>query len=355
MNILQLVSAANLNGAMRHCYDLSCELAARGHRVLLGHKAGAWIAQQPMPDGVELIEMTFKRRLAELRRVAVVMKERHIDVIHTHSSSAHMFGALLSLLYHYPRVATSHNTFLQPHWWYCDRIIAPSKATARFQRWVNWVPRRCIDIIPNFINTTRLQAARTRNEVRRELGVEDDTFVIITVGEVFRRKNQELLVRALPSLISSGVKPLVLLIGKQDPAYRQLLDSCIQRLNVESHVRLMGQRSDIPDLLAASDIFCLPSRSEVMPIALLESMATGLPCVATNVGGVAELVRHNIDGLITKPGDLTALSNALLKIDRDPSLRATLGRAAQENVKASYSPEVCVPKIVECFEKCLSR
>jgi glycosyltransferase involved in cell wall biosynthesis len=284
--------------------------------------------------------------------VGALLKERRIDVMHTHNSSAHMFGALLTFFYHFPRVATSHNTFLQPHWWYCDRIIAPSEATARFQRRVNFVSRKRIDVIPNFVNVARLEATRSRDEVRRELGADETTFVIITVGEVFHRKNQELLVKVLPALIAQGVKPLVLLVGKRDEAYGSMLDERIKQLGVGDHVRLMGLRSDIPDLLRASDVFCLPSRSEVMPIALLESMATGLATVATNVGGVAELVRDGVDGIITKPGDCEGLAAALLKVHSEPEVRAAMGRAAMETVRERYSPDVCVPKIVECYAKC---
>ncbi|HEX2751087.1 MAG TPA: glycosyltransferase family 4 protein, partial [Verrucomicrobiales bacterium] len=263
--------------------------------------------------------------------------------------------ALLSVLHHFPYVATSHATFLQPHWWFCDRIIAPSVATARFQRWVNWIPKRRIDVIPNFINPERLRAKKSRAEARQELGAEEDTFVIITVGEVFHRKNQELLVKALPELLRNGVNPLVLLVGKQEEAYGRMLDERIRQLDVVKYVRLMGQRSDIPDLLQAADVFCLPSRSEVMPIALLESMATGLATVATDVGGVAELVRDGVDGIITKSGDTAGLAAALLKLRRDPELRRQMGQAARQSVNGSYSPDVCVPKIVECFAKCTGR
>ncbi len=353
MNILQLTSGTGVNGAIRHCYDLTCELALRGHRVVLGHKAGAWIASQPVPPGVELLEVTLKRRPAEIRRVAALLREREIEVMHTHTSSAHATGAILSFFYKIPRVATSHGTFFQPHWRLCDRVIAPSRATARFQRWVNLVPRKRIEVIPNFINPRRLAPARTRGETREFLGIDGNRFVILTVGEVFHRKNQELLVKALPALIAGATAPpLVLLVGKEDPAYRRLLDAAIQRYGVDGHIRLLGQRSDIPDLLAASDVFCLPSRSEVMPIALLESMAAGLPPVATNVGGVAELVRDGTDGLITRSGDAPGLAAALLRLQRDAALRSAMSQAGRENVAASYSPEACVSRIEECYRQC---
>ncbi len=356
MTIFQLISGSYVNGAIRHCYDLTCELALRGHRVVLGHKPGAWIGAQPLPLGVERMEVSLQRRPAELRRVAALLRERQVDLIHSHNSSAHFFGALLSFFWKFPRVGTSHGTFFQPHWRLCDRIIAPSAATARYQCRVNLMPRARIDVIPNFVSLARLQPSRSRDEIRRELGADAEAFVIITVGEVFHRKNQELLVRAVPDLIAAGLRPLVLLAGKPDEGYRAKLQEAVTALGLGKYVRILGQRSDIPDLLAASDCFCLPSRTEVMPIALLESMALGLPAVATDVGGVAELVRHGVDGLITRSGDRAGLAAALLRMGREGDLRARLGAAARDSVQASYSPAVCVPKVEECYRlACLRR
>lgn len=355
MNILQLISGTGVNGAIRHCCDLSVELARRGHRVVLGHKPGAWIAQQPYPEGVELMEVSLKRRPAELRRVAGVLKERRIDLIHTHNSSGHFFGALLSLFWKFPRVGTSHGTFFQPHWRLCDRIIAPSEATARYQRRVNFMPRRRIDVIPNFISAARLNPLRPRGSVREELGAADSTFVILTVGEVFPRKNQELLVRAVPALLAAGMEPLVVLVGKAHADYRQRLESAMQSLGIGARVLIAGQRGDIPDLLQAADVFCLPSRTEVLPIALLESMGQGLPVVATNVGGVAELVRHGQDGLITESGDVAGLSAALIRLWREPALRAAMSDAGRSRVRDHYSPEACLPAIEECYRLAMAR
>ena len=92
-----------------------------------------------------------------------------------------------------------------------------------------------------------------------------------------------------------------------------------------------------------------------MPIALLECMALGLPAVATDVGGVAELVRDGVDGMITRPGVREGLAAALIRMGRDPDLRARLGSTAREHVQACYSPEVCVPQIEESFLKALAR
>ncbi len=301
------------------------------------------------------MEVSLKRRPSELRRVAGILREREIDVIHTHNSSAHFFGALLSLFYRFPRVATSHATFFQPHWRLCDRIIAPSENTARYQHRVNLMPRGRIDVIPNFINVARLRPERGREEIRQELGAGGQALVILSTGELIPRKNQELLLRALPALIAAGLTPLVLLAGKQEQAYHRQLTALTDSAGLSRSVRFLGERRDIPDLLAAADCFCLPSRHEILPIALLEAMATRLPIVATRVGGVAELVRDGIDGFVTPSGDAAALASALTSLGRDAGLRTRMGEAGSERIRSTYTPEACVPRILESYQLALAR
>jgi hypothetical protein len=117
MNIVQIVSGKGVNGAIRHCLDLTCELAERGHAVLLAHKPGAWIATAPLPAGVELFETTFERKIPEFRRVAAKFRQRQVG----RRSLAHQQCPLLQraalACVPVPEVATCHMPFFQPHWW----------------------------------------------------------------------------------------------------------------------------------------------------------------------------------------------------------------------------------------------
>ncbi|NBW86740.1 MAG: hypothetical protein EBR23_07930 [Planctomycetia bacterium] len=95
---------------------------------------------------------------------------------------------------------------LQPHWWWNDRVLCPSEATARFQRWFDLVPRGRIDVIPNFINPGRFQPRRTRAEIRAKHGLTDDDFVIPVVGVVSANKAPQAIVRAIPQLVRQGLR-----------------------------------------------------------------------------------------------------------------------------------------------------
>ena len=349
MNVVQIVSGRGVNGAIRHCLDLSCELARRGHNVLLAHLPGAWIASGPFPAGVESFEMSFERRLPEFRRVADAFRARRVDVIHSHSSSAHFFSVLLARMYGFPKVATCHMPLFQPHWWWNDRVIAPTPATARFQRWLNGVPARRIDVIPYFIEPGRMRPARHRTEVREALGIEPDAFLVVCVGKISARKNQALLLRALQRLRRHRHDAVVALVGGIDDRYRRTLDRTLRDTGLADHAKVLGLRRDIPDLLAASDCLCLPSNREVMPVACWEAMAAGVPLVMTDFGRVGDWLQRGVDALIVPKGDEAALADALLKLAVDEELRQRLVDAARRKIDNEYSPDACVPRILECY------
>lgn len=355
MNIVQLVSGVGLNGAVRHCLELTHELAARGHRVVLAHRPDAWIAGQDLPPGVARLHTTVRRTALELRRVAAELRRLRIDVIHSHFSSAHFFGVLQARLFGCRVVATSHSARLQPHWWWNDRVICPSEATAGFQRWVNLVPRSRIDVIPNFINPGRFQPRRTRAEIRREHGLADDDFVIPVVGVVNANKAPHVLVQALPRLVRQGLRPRVMLIGAACAKYGPRLRREIERAGMAGRVALPGMRSDVADLLQAADVVCLPSNSEVMPISLLEGMSCGLPAVGTWVGGIPECVRDGIDGFLVPPRAPAILAEKLAMLARDPVLRHRLGEQARARMLERFSPQACVARIEQTYALACAR
>jgi glycosyltransferase involved in cell wall biosynthesis len=140
------------------------------------------------------------------------------------------------------------------------------------------------------------------------------------------------------------------LAGKCEEGYRRKVEERIGRLGMESRVRLLGERRDVADLLRAADCFCLPSRHEILPIALLETMAAGVPVVATDVGGVSELVRDGLDGFVTRSGDAAALAAALSALAGDSELRGQMGDNGRKRVRSSFTPEACVPRIVESYQ-----
>jgi glycosyltransferase involved in cell wall biosynthesis len=353
--IVQLVSANSLNGAIRHCYELTVELARHGQPVLLVHKPGAWIASNSFPSNVEFLETSFRRTPYELSRVARELRTRGVELIHSHLSSANFFGVLLARFFGFRSVATCHMTHFQPHWWWNDRVICPSQATASFQRFVNFVPSRRLDVIHYPLNQNNFQPTRDAANVRNSLNVPENRFLIGVVGEVSFRKAPHVLLESLPALIQAGHLPHVFFAGRVAGDYQQFFNDRIRQLNLESVVSVLGQRRDIPDLVNAADCICLSSTREVTPMALLEAMSLGKPTVATRVGGIAECIRDGVDGFLVKPNSPLDLAQRLQQLAADEQLRQKMGQNAIARIEDSFSVRAVIPQILACYEQTLSR
>jgi glycosyltransferase involved in cell wall biosynthesis len=132
-----------------------------------------------------------------------------------------------------------------------------------------------------------------------------------------------------------------------DGPRRDELEALARRLGIDRRVRFLGHCEDVPDLLASSDLFVLPSRSEAFPNAVLEAMAAGLPVIATRVGGIVELIEHQRTGVLVPPDDPRALGFALLDLIQWRSHAIELGQAARTVVEQRYSFE----QMVAAFER----
>jgi glycosyltransferase involved in cell wall biosynthesis len=133
-----------------------------------------------------------------------------------------------------------------------------------------------------------------------------------------------------------GVRLVVAGAGPCEAELRAL----VAELCLEQTVLLLGRRDDVGSLLAVADAFCLPSRHEGVPLSVLEAMAAGVPCVATAVGGVPEIVEHRRTGLVVAPGSPAALADALGELLSDPAAAARIGAAARAKVEREWSASV---------------
>ncbi len=341
MHIMEIVSGRNWNGAIGHCYLLARELIARGNRVTVVCLPDSRIAEKLASEPIEVVHSDLHRWPGdELRRIAGIIRQERVDVVHTHLSRAHFFGVLLRRLWGVPSVATAQCRLLQLHWMFNDLVIAVSDATRRFhQRW-NFVRPGRITTIRNFIEDQRILRlpSTTRAAKRQSLGIEDGTCLIGVVGTVDNRKAQIDLVRAMPTILDAAPHARLLVVGGFGPP-REVAKArkTAEKLGVAGRITWTGHRSDVHEILAALDVFVLPSREESLPLSILEAQASGLPVVATTVGGIPECIDHQRTGLLVPPADVPRLAEAVLSVVLDPQLRRRLGEAGRESVLKDFS------------------
>ncbi|WP_152046526.1 glycosyltransferase [Aureimonas psammosilenae] len=176
---------------------------------------------------------------------------------------------------------------------------------------------------------------RGRDEVRAEFGIAPDTRLLLCVARLTEQKGHAVLLHALRHLPQERLASLQCLIVGDGPL-RADLKYRIEASGLSDHVRLLGDRHDVPDLMAAGDLLVLPSLFEGLPLVALEAMGAGLPVVATRIGGTDEAVDHGRTGWLTEPGDPSALADALLAaLDDDDALRAA-GQAGRRRFEAEF-------------------
>jgi glycosyltransferase involved in cell wall biosynthesis len=207
-----------------------------------------------------------------------------------------------------------------------DLIVAVAESVKRELISLFHVREEHVVVVPRGVDPARLRPIHARNEVRRGLGIDADASVVLSLGALNWEKDPLTHLRITLPEIESG--RLVHVFAGDGP-FQQELTSAVARAGVTESVRILGARDDVGDLLGASDIMLLASRTEGMPGCLIEAGMVGLPSVAFDVAGVTEVVSHEGSGFVLPAGDLVGMRQALVTLASDPSLRASMGDEAR--------------------------
>jgi glycosyltransferase involved in cell wall biosynthesis len=224
-----------------------------------------------------------------------------------------------------------------------DALVGVSQFVAR-SLVDNGYSRQKTHTVLNAIDPAAWDYRLDRDPVRRALRIPSGAPVVACVARLFRGKGQDVLIRSL-ALVQREVPGVRLLIVGEDDrlampsSFTAELKVLARDLGLSDHVIFAGRRTDIPALLAASDVFALPSLEEPFGLVFLEAMAMKRPVVALDSGGTPEVVEHGQSGLLSREGDLMALAANLLVLIRDPPLRARMGEYGRRQVETRFTPE----------------
>jgi glycosyltransferase involved in cell wall biosynthesis len=217
-----------------------------------------------------------------------------------------------------------------------DRVIAVSERQIEPLSGRGYRPERIV-VVPNGLFQGDVAVRGAREDTRRQLGLDESHFAVLCVANLRAEKG----VRAFVDAVAAA--------RRQVPGLRGLLvgdgpeRAALESLTAGSEdVRLLGSRGDVPDLLAASDAFCLLSEAEALPISILEAMALGRPVVTTDVGGSAEAVAHAQTGLVVAPRDTGAAAGALARLAAQPEWARQLGERGRERQRERFDGEAMV-------------
>jgi glycosyltransferase involved in cell wall biosynthesis len=271
----------------------------------------------------------------EIRQLARVFRELQPDLVHTHNSYPHFYGTFAARWAGVPavvhtrhgrRIGTTRNARLQ--FWlaaqFADRIVAVSDDAAQLCRQHEFLSARKVQRIWNGINLERF---RFRGPVTEP--------VAISVARLSPEKDFATLLRAT-NLAARLVPDLRLMIVGDGPE-RRALENLSRELKLADRVRFLGERNDVPELLAQAGFFVTASLTEGVSLTLLEAMAVGLPVLATAVGGNPEVVADGLTGRLVPAADTDALAAGMVRLCRDREQWGELGRQGRERVAECFN------------------
>jgi glycosyltransferase involved in cell wall biosynthesis len=298
--------------------------------------------------GMQVVELPIRGDLdvGLTMRLRSVFRALRPDLVHVHSRrGADWFGGWAAALTGLPAVLTRRVDDREPPWLtrlkcrpYSAVIAISRSIEERLLRRVG-VGRERVHHVPSGVDTARYRPRRCRARLLEEFDLPHDSVVVGMSAQLIPRKGHGLLLRSLSDVIRRRPSVRVLCFGR-GPLERRL-DREVQRLGLGGFVKLAGFRDDLPELLPGLDLLVHPARREGLGVALLEASSSGVPVIATAVGGIVDVVENGVSGLLVPANDRRALGSALARLTGDPSLRERLGAAGRARVEARFS----VPKM----------
>jgi glycosyltransferase involved in cell wall biosynthesis len=290
-----------------------------------------------------------------VQKVIAHCRQHRIDVMHSHDAASQLTSAIAkALLPGVSAVTTFHRTLdvdtrtkldclrNSIAGLFCSAVITGSKERQGYYRSSTLIPSRKVHRIPFGVDVDRFRFdAAARVQSRQEWGVSDDAIVFGAVGHFGKVKGIDVAIGAFEKFMRRIERPdgaKLVVLGSGSPAEVEAVHSIARRLPAES-VLFLGHRKDVDRQMSGFDVMIHAPRNEAFGLVMIEGMATGLPIIATSVGGIPDLVRDDFDGVLAPSEDAAALASQMLRLAGDRDLRSRLGANARDAARSRFSME----------------
>jgi glycosyltransferase involved in cell wall biosynthesis len=330
----------------------------RGWRVLVAGQPDGRLMERARAAGLETapLRMTGPADLRALVGLVRLIRRERVSLVHTHSSIDAWLGGTAARLCRVPVVRTRHVSIairrgLNPVYrWLADRVITSGEAIRRLVLDVGVPPERVI-AIPAGVNLESFPFGARAPETARELGLGHP--VIGSVAMFRGSKGHPQLLQAFAMVREKRPGATLLLVG--DGIRRTWVEQLAREAKLSDAVVFTGFRPDVPALLATMDCFAQAStRTEGVPQALLQAFATGVPVVASRIGGIPEVVADGTTGLLVESESVESLAAGIERVLDDPDGAAQRARAARALVEARFSHTHAIDRLLEVYDGLLA-
>ncbi|BDA70170.1 glycosyl transferase, group 1 [Calothrix sp. PCC 7716] len=370
LKILMLSTSLGLGGGDKEAIAITSNLMARGHQVkMVSMVAPDVMGLEAKSRGIDVDTLNMTRGIPDPRvvpKLITLIKKWQPDILHSHMIHANILARFIRCLVKFPvQISTAQNVdeSAGKTWrnyayritdFLCDSMTNVSKTGVKRYIDIKLTDKNKIIFIPNSVDMHQFKSnSELREKTRKILGIEKQ-FTWLAVGRFYLQKDYPSMISAFAISLKKQPKSLLLIAG--EGPLKTEIEKLVIQLGIQPNVQFLGPRRDIVNLMNAADTYLMSSAWEGMPLVLLEAAATGLPIVATDVGGIPETVLDNETGFLVPPNNPEALSAAMQKLMDMPQVdRLEMGKKGRKYVLANYSTNKIVDKWEELYWKILNK
>lgn len=348
--ILQVMSGRAIGGVEKLVVWLAEEQVRRGHRVVVACPPGSWTAHALSGSGVVVETIPMKGLAAKIfgrRRMREILRKYDIGLVHTHMKLDSILALPEASQAGIPSVCTMHMYGEELYCCMADACIAITNAV-KSDLIGRGVPSDDVCVVLNGISTDNFTG--NQGNFRDEHGFSKSDVLVGSVCRLIRRKGIDVLIRS----IADCPETKLIIAGYGKPDYERSLRALAEELGVSDRTFFIGSLDNPASMIAALDIYALPSREEGLGITILEAMASGVPVVASAVGGVPEVIKNEETGLLVPPGHSDSLAEAIKKLTADRQLAGEVSSRARELVLERFKVSDMADGIESVYSRVIS-
>ena len=363
MNILFIANHLNVGGISSYLFTLASGLKQNGHNIYIA-SAGGELLDKFSALGVKHIRVPLSTKneispkiIISFLKLKKEINRQGIDLIHSNSRTTQVLGDLLSLYSARPHIFTCH-VFFKPK---LSRRIFPcwGKAVIAISQQVKEhlvadlkLDEARIRVINNGIDVQSFGDFSSREKLRKGLGI-GDSFLVGIIARLSDVKGHTYLLKAMQCVIKNFPSAKLLIVG--EGKMKEALVCEADTLGIKDNVLFLAQAAGTEDVLAAMDVFVMPSLQEGLGLALMEAMAQGLAVVGSAVGGIKTLIEDKQNGLLVEPADQSSLAEAIIRLLSDKRMRQDLGTNARKFIAHNFSKEKMLKDTEGVYRQCKPR
>ena len=358
VRVAHLETGRHLYGGARQVLYLVSGLAKHHVDNVLICTSDSAIAKVPVDARVIETPMSGEADVGFLWRLRRILEAEHVDLLHVHSRrGADLYGGWAARLAGVPAIVsrrvdnTEVRVFARAKYEHYAAVIGISKAIVGVLVELG-LPREKLFCVRSAVDIREYQPGGN-DALRGELNLPDGAVTVGVIAQLIERKGHRHLLQAFAALKPEWPNVYIICFG-QGPLLGEL-HAAADELQLGDRVQFVGFRNDLPALLPGLDFVVHPALAEGLGVALLEAQSAGVPIVASACGGIPEVVSHGETGLLVPPGDVDALTNAMLSLLRYPAQRASMGSAARLRIEREFSIEAMVSGNLAVYEKVLEK